>query len=461
MKVLFLNPPRMKENVYIDPILTRCTGVPAKAPYLLPPIGLAYVAGYVEDMADVKILDAQAEDLDISQTARKCKNFDLVVFNFGTVTADRDLKLCEEIKANSSAEIALVGTHSTFFHSQLVQDNSVDFVIRGEPEKIIYNLISNKPEKVKGLTWKHKGKIKVNKRELPIENLDSAPFAARNLLPNDKYYDILTRKSPITLMITSRGCPFNCTFCTARIYNGRIYRYRSAENVVKEVEEVIEQGFRDITFFDDTFTINRERVIKICRLIKDFGVSWRCLSRIDGVDKEMLKKMYDSGCYKIEFGVESGDQNILNKMKKGVNINDVKKVFKWCDEIGIETVGFFVLGYSGETKKSIEKTFKLVEEIKPDFVTFNLMMPLPGSEIYDVLKPKESWDKFDFTSTSFCDIPSEEMQKIIAKAYKNYYIRPQYLFRRIWKTKDPIRIIRQNILFWLKRSGVMWRFLRK
>ena len=463
MNVLLLNPPKFKKKILsIDPILTRCVGIPSKAPYLWPPIGLAYIAGYVENIANTKILDAQAENLDEKKIAKKCKNFDLIVVNSGTLTINRDLKLCKLIKEKNDSKIALIGTHATYFHSELIKNNFIDFIIRGEPEKILLNLIKNinNPKKVRGLTWKNNEKIIINRNEQLIENLDNMPFAARHLLPNKKYYDILTKNSPITFMITSRGCPFQCNFCSANIY-GKKYRYRSAENVVKEIKQIIEDGFKDISIFDDTFTINRKRVMKIVENIKDFGISWRCLSRTDTVDKEMLKKMYDSGCYQIQFGVESGDQKILDRMKKGIKVKDVKKVFKWCDEIGIETVAFFILGYPGETKKSIEKTLRLAKELKSDFVTFNLFTPLPGSEIYEILKPKKDWEKFDFTFTSFCDISSKTMRKIIREAYRTYYLRISYVLRRILKTKDPYRIIHQNYLFWTKKSGVLWEFLSK
>ncbi|MEM5806804.1 MAG: radical SAM protein [Candidatus Aenigmatarchaeota archaeon] len=465
MKILLLNPPKFKENISIDPILTRCTGVPSKAPYLWPPIGLAYIAGYIQEIANVKILDAQAENLNVYQIAEKCKNFDLIVFNLGTVTADRDISICEKIKQETSAKIALIGQFASYFHSDLIQNNAIDFIIRGEVEKPLYNLIKNfeNSKKIKGITLKENRKIRINESESPIENLDSCPFASRHLLPNEKYYDILTDKKPITFMITSRGCPYSCTFCSAKIYSKK-YRYRSAENVAKEIEIIISEGFRDISIFDDTFTINRKRVIELTNLIKDLNISWRCLSRVDTVDKEMLEKMYDSGCYQIQFGVESGDQKILDEMKKGITIKQIKNAFKWCNDIGIETVAFFILGHPKETKESIEKTKNLLYELKPDFATFNLLTPLPGSEIYEALKPKEKWEKFDFTSTSFCSIPSEEMENEIGEMYRKYYLRFGYITNRIKKVhkfSDLKRIILQNIKFWVMRKGVLWRFIGK
>jgi radical SAM superfamily enzyme YgiQ (UPF0313 family) len=264
-------------------------------------------------------------------------------------------------------------------------------------------------------------------------------------------------------MITSRGCPYRCTFCSAKSFSGAKYRYRSADNVIDEVKEVVGMGFKDVHFFDDTFTIHKQRVLDICHGIESLNISWRCLSRVDTVDREMLKTMYDSGCYQIQFGVESGSQKMLDKMKKNVSVKQAKRVFKWCDEIGIETVAFFVLGYPGETRETISKTLSLVKEIKPDFVTFNLFTPLPGSEIFEKIKTKYEWDKYDLSSASFCDIPTEEMIDIVRNAYREYYVSFGYLKNRLSKMRsisDKVRILSQNLNFWIKRSGALWNFLK-
>jgi len=464
MKILLLNPNHnTKENISIDPILTRCVGIPAKAPYLWPPIGLAYLAAYLRQGFDAEIIDAQAESLSTGQTLRKI-NHDLVFVNAGTPTIEQDISITKEIK-KLGAKTVLIGTHATHFHKELIKNSGIDFIIRGEPERPSINLIgalnSNKSlSRVAGLTWKIKpNESIINRDDSPIEDLNKIPIAARDLLPNNRYYDILTKKSPTAFVISSRGCPFSCRFCSAKVYSGRTFRARSAENTLKEIDDIIDKGFNDITFFDDTFTINKRRVLDICRGLKERNIPWRCLSRTDTVDRETLKKMKDSGCYQIQFGVESGDSKILKKMNKGTSLEQTKKIFSWCDDLGIETVGFFILGYPGESIKSIERTISFAHEIKPDFVTFNLFTPIPGSEDFKKMETKIEWKTHNFTTTSFCSIPSDEISSIVGKAYRNYYIRPSYLLRRISKTKEPLRIIKQNLKFWIKRKGVLWRFM--
>lgn len=460
MKILLLNPSYSQRKLSMDPILTRCTGVPSKAPYTWPPIGLAYISSTLREFsnADVKILDAQVDEFEVGMVNK----FDLVVINTGTPTINYDIRLSQKIKELNRPKVVLIGVHAAYFHKELIK--YCDFVVRGESDTVLVNLARCLEEgrdikEVRGITWKDKNRIRVNEDEKPIENLDSLPFQAIDLL-SKKYFDIIAKRNPIAFMITSRGCPFQCTFCSAKFYS-RKYRYRSAEHVFGEAKFLRDKGFKDLTFFDDSFTINKKRVMEICDFIQKerLDVSWRCLSRVDTVDREMLRKMRDSGCYQIQFGVESGDQRMLDLMKKGARVNQVRKAFRLCDEIGMESVGFFMLGYPGETFESIENTVKLSSEIKPDFVTFNLFTPLPGSEIFNSL-PRKEWDKYDFTSTSFCDMPSDKMVEIIGKAYRGYYIKPSYIWRRIRKTKEPLRIIKQNVNFWRKRSGVLWDFIK-
>jgi len=462
MKILLLNPSSSKRKILRDPILTRCTGVPSKAPYVWPPIGLAYIASAIRQFTDVevKIIDAQMEKFEVDMA----KEFNLVVINTGTPTINFEIKLSQKIKELAGSKVAFMGVHAAYFHRELAK--YCDFIIRCEPDAVLPNLIkcldeSEDISKVKGVTWKdNKERIHVNDDEKPIGNLNKLPFQAADIL-SKKYYDILAKRQPIAFMITSRGCPFKCKFCSAKFYSPK-YRYRSAKNVVEEIKFLMKKGYKDFTFFDDSFTTNKKRVIDVCNLILEekINVAWRCLSRVDAVDEIMLKKMKDSGCYQIQFGVESGSQRMLDVMKKGTNINIIKKTFDICDKMGIETVGFFMLGYPGENLNSIYETLKLANDIKPDFVTFNLFTPLPGSDEFKRI-PRREWEHYDFTSTSFCDLPAESVSKAIGEAYRGYYLRPSYIWRRMRKTKNPFRIIKQNINFWAKRSGVLWDFIKK
>ncbi len=466
MKVLLLNPPKFRDkNILIDPIVTRCCGTHYKAPYLWPPIGLAYIAGYLKGNVDVKIIDAQAEDLSTEQIVRGCKGYNLVLVSTSTPTISRDIKICKEISSDN-VKVGLIGGYASQFHKELILKRGVDFVIRGEPERVILNLVENFETSnfggIRGLTWKKNDKIFINHAEKPIDDLNSLPFAARELLPNERYYDILSKTNPITFAITSRGCPYECTFCPSSNIK---YRTRTPENVFKEVEIIEKQGFRDIMFFDDTFTIGRKKVLKLCSFLNTLDISWRCLSRADTIDKEMMESMYNSGCYQIHFGVESGDQNMLDKMGKGVDIKQIEQVFRYCHEIGIETVAYLMVGYPGESEHTIKKTLHLVKRINPDFLTFNVFTPLPGSRIFKKIDLKgRDLGNFDLFSASFCDMDIREIQRIIIDAYKNYYFSLFYLAHRIRRVKtmhDFYRLVRQGAKFISKRRWIFWEPIRR
>jgi radical SAM superfamily enzyme YgiQ (UPF0313 family) len=465
MKILLLNPNRISRGMlHVDPILTRCVGIPAKAPYLWPPMGLAYLAGYLRSEFEVTFLDAQAEDLSEEGIIRRVSH-DLVVINTGMPTISQDLELARKINALGS-KTALVGTHATYYHRQLIKEKGVDFIIRGEPEltcmKLAHSLENGQPlSGFPGLTWKQSGSVVMNSDPVPIQDLDDIPFSVRDMIPNRKYYDILAKRRPVTFSISSRGCPFPCRFCSAGIYNGRVFRARSASNVIQEATEASDQGFRDMSFIDDTFTINRKRVGEICSGLGKLDLSWRCLSRVDTVDRDMLKQMRDSGCYQIQFGVESGDPAILSRMKKGIQVQQIKKTFSDCQKLGIETVAFFIMGFPGETPASAERTVALSNELNPDFVTFNLFTPIPGSAEFEAMEPTGNWHQYDFTTTSFCDINSNRIASLAREAYRRYYLRPSYIFRRFRNTHQPIRVVKQNLEFWAMRRGTLWKSIMK
>ncbi|MEM4662735.1 MAG: radical SAM protein [Candidatus Diapherotrites archaeon] len=466
MQVALIQPPKLKgKNINAEPLLPRCTGVPTKAPYLWPPIGLAYVASYLlqELSISCQILDAQAEDLSPERTAKEAARFDVVILNTSIPAIYRDLEICEMIKKYSpETKIGLIGTFASFFHKDLVKNEAIDFVARGEPEKPLRNALkyfSGKSMVAAGLTIKKDHKILCFPNEKPLKDLEIMPFAARQLLNYNKYYDILTKGKRLDFLISSRGCPFSCNFCSSSAFSKK-YRERSAGSVLDECYEINELGHDDITFFDDTFTINKRRLLQICAGLSELNINWRCLSRTDTVDKEMLISMYNSGCYQIHFGVESGSQEMLENMNKGTKIEDVKKVFKMCNDVGIETVAFFIVGYPGETEETIEKTKELANELDADFATFNIFTPLPGSKIFYRFSHDGCWENYDFCSKSFCKIPTPVLKKEVSKAYRYFYLRPGYIFRRIKKSGFK-RVLLQNIKFWLMNEGILWDVIRR
>ena len=444
MKITFFIPKTKKFIADTDPLLPRCGGTKIKAPYLWPPTGMASLATIIDKKFgyDCEIFDARIKNLPLEKQIEHVGNSDYLVLDPPPPLINEFLDLSKKIKEESDVRIVFIGIFSTTFPNLLKNESSVDFVISGSPENGVIKLF----------TKKQKNKIIMAE---PVKNLNSLPIADRDFLKNDKYYDILAKNKRIATLLSARGCPFKCNFCSANLYGD--FQQRSLENIFKELTNIEERKISDIMFLDDTFTLNKKRVLNICSFLGESNIDWRCLSRVDTLDKPLLLKMKESGCYQIRFGVESGSQLLLDKMNKNITIEQTKKIFKICDEIGIETIAFFMPGYPGETKETLVKTYELIKEIKPDFISFNNFTPIPGSPIFDKMfrgkkLNKADFKKFDFMH-SFCSLKTSYLNKRITEFYKKYYINFGYLFRRVKKTREPWRIFIQNLNFWRFGSG--------
>jgi len=276
-----------------------------------------------------------------------------------------------------------------------------------------------------------------------LKDIDRLPFPARDLLPNERYSAPFARHVPFGLIITARGCPFQCVYCATRGYYGNTWRPRGVENVINELKEMVEiYGLKDIGFWDDTFTINRKRVIAICqRIIEEkLNIQWICLSRVDTVDPEILSWMKKAGCYQIQFGVESGDEEVLRRLGKNITIGQIKSAFQWSREAGIESAAFFMLGNPGETEKSVRKTINLALELPATYASFNINTPYPGCELFDQIKDQldGDWNHFDAKHASYqSGFDKKGLEKYIREAYRRFYYRPKYLFKSLLKVRSP------------------------
>ena len=232
-------------------------------------------------------------------------------------------------------------------------------------------------DRIAGLVFKDGKKTVFTAPPKLIDNLDKLPFPARRLTPWVKYNSILARKSIVTTMITSRGCPYQCIFCH-KPYLGKKYRYHSARYVVEEIEACLNMGIEEIFIHDDIFTLDKKRVIEICRgiLRRKLKFGWDVRSRVNNIDMEMLKMMKKAGCERIQYGVESGNQEVLNALRKGITIQQVRNAFKMTKSIGIKTLADFIIGSPKETEKEINDSLSLVADLDPDYVPFNEYAPV-------------------------------------------------------------------------------------
>jgi len=387
-------------------------------PTLEPPLGLAYPAGVLErEGYEVRILDAFAlgftnvrrrgdfirVGLDRGDIKREIENYkpDMVgisaAFTSTAPMAHESAKIVKEI--NFSTPVVFGGAHASANTKKVLVDRNVDVVVRGEGEVTFLEFVKEFEKggdiyKVHG-TWSRKDNSIIQNPPRPfITDLDTIPFPARHLLPMNIYLrkylfgTDYSLRQPRTGMITSRGCPFNCIFCSIHtVWGRRDWRARSPTNVVDEIEFLMERyGVREIAFFDDNLTLNKKRMLNICREIvkRNLDIKW-CTPNgvaIWTLDKELLDAMKRSGCWKLTFGIESGSLKTQRYIRKIIDLKKAKDVISYCNRIGLWTHGLFIIGFPYETLDSIRATIKYAIDAHLNFANFYIATPYPGTDLY-------------------------------------------------------------------------------
>jgi radical SAM superfamily enzyme YgiQ (UPF0313 family) len=400
----------------------------------------------------VDVLDAQVEELGYEGLGYRIAELKPDVVGITTMT----LCLFDVIKSTSvvkrvcpNAKVVLGGPHVHLFPEETIRLEGVDFLILGEGElsftKLLNTLAQDKPLKdVPGLVFRDNGRVVKTGASPLLSDLDTLPHPARELVPYEKYTSILSPYNPITTIFTSRGCPYKCTFCN-RPHLGKRFRARSHEDVVDEMVRCKEMGIKYTLVYDDTFTIDKKRVLDICeRLIKErVGMHWDIRARVDTVNKHMLRKLKTAGCTGIHYGVESGSERILEILNKRISLSLVADVFKETRRAGLKTLAYFMIGCPTETLDEIKMTFNLARKLEPDYVHMTVLTPFPGTEIYrmaleeGVIKT-DVWRKFaENPSPDFIppvwggSFSRNELMAILMRGYKKFYIRPSYIFHKI------------------------------
>ena len=437
MKVLFVNPPQTASKY-------KFMGV------IAPPLGIAYMAGVLqENNIDVEILDASAEDMDFKDVEKELlkRKPDLVALTALTPTIGRALETAQVVKETLPDSIVVMGGyHPTFNFIETLEDENVDIVIRGEGEYIMLNLVQalenqSSLHDVKGIVFEDKNskEIVVNPEAPLIQDLDELPFPALNLLPMKKYR-LLDMDTHMTTMITTRGCPMQCSFCSSAAMHGKKIRERSVENIVDEIEYLkTNYDIDTIAFMDDTFTLKKRKVMAICDEIlkRNIEIMWGCTSRVDTLDEKLKKKMKEAGCITIFIGVESADQQQLDNMCKNTTIAKIENAFKIAHKLKIRTIASVALGMPGDTKEIMNKTVKFVHKLKPNYAIYSLATPYPGTRFYkeafekNLIKIKD-WSKYTLITPILetIDCSLNDMRKIQAKAFMKFYLRPHYIIRQ-------------------------------
>jgi len=453
MKVLLINPPI--SNI-LDPSLPK---ILQEKEDPMPPLGLMYLASYLEQKSDhsVKILDCQIENLNYNQLKEIIKQDkpDVVGITAMTFTLLDVIGVVKLIK-NIDPEIKIVlgGPHAHIYPKETISIKGVDFCILGEGEKPFKDLLDNlenkkNPYHAKGVVFKDGSKIINTDPGTPIQELDSLPFPARRLTPFKKYKSILATRFPVTTMFTSRGCPYNCLFCD-RPHLGKSFRARSPKNVVDEMEECQKMGIKEIFIYDDTFGVDKQRVLDICDEIikRNLDITWDIRTRVNTVDENILMSLKRAGCQRIHYGVEAGTQKILNVLRKGITLEMAEKAFRLSRKVGIQTLGYFMIGSPTETKKDISQTIKFMKKLNPDYAHITITTPYPATDLYRMgleqkVLPYDYWKRFaenptlDFKPYFWeKELSKKELFSLLKRAYRYFYFRPSYVLKRILHLKS-------------------------
>jgi radical SAM superfamily enzyme YgiQ (UPF0313 family) len=414
------------------------------------PLGIYYLGSYLrENGYEVRVVDGEAENLTTENVLEMIKEFSpgFVGISSTTVAFHRSTEMADEIKKNfSDIKIVLGGAHVSSNTEHAMSFGNFDYGVTGEGELTLLELLDalnngNDLTDIKGIVYRDNNKLVINPPREYIKDLDILPFPAYDLIKNIKLYTpppTNYKRLPVVNVITSRGCPSGCTFCDKNVFGDR-YRVRSAENIFQEIKYLHEKyNLKEIAFVDDTFLINKKRIYKLFELLNNAGISfyWTCLGRINDVNYDYLKFLKSNGCWHISFGIESGDEEILKRIKKNISLEKVRRVTNWCKELKIKTKGFFIIGHPGETAESIEKTISFGCSLKIDDAVITINTPIPGSPQYAEVDKygtldETDWSQFNCWRPVF--VPYGLTEEILVKKhkefYRKFYFRPKQLLR--------------------------------
>jgi anaerobic magnesium-protoporphyrin IX monomethyl ester cyclase len=453
MDILLINPPAENEIVGNNPAI-----IEEERGYN-PPLGLLHIAAYLEKHTQhhVEILDTQVEQLGYEQLKHVVaqKRPDVVGITVMTLTLIDVMKTVRLVKEiDEGIWVVLGGPHVHIFPVETIGMPGVDYVVLGEGEVTFGHLVDNLHDRealkeVKGLVFQDNGRVvKTGIRPL-IDNLDELPFPARHLTPYWEYSSLLAKRTPVTTMFTSRGCPYRCSFCD-RPHLGKRFRWRSAKNVVDEMEECMNMGIHEFLVYDDTFTVHRQRVFDICDEIirRRLDIGWDIRTRVDKVNEEMLRKLKRAHCERIHYGVEAGTEKILEVLQKDITLEQARRAFRMTKEVGISTLAYFMIGSPTETREDIMETIQFMKELDPDFAHVTILCPFPATAVYfqglrQGVIGKDYWQGFASNPTPDFQPPyweenlsREELSELIRYAYKSFYTRPKYIFRQLVKVRS-------------------------
>jgi radical SAM superfamily enzyme YgiQ (UPF0313 family) len=406
----------------------------------LPPLGLLNMAAVLErDGHEVKVMDCPVNRYTISDVLSEISNFKPDVVGVAAITslAHVTKEICDVVKNQwPNITIILGGPHPTVMPKQVSEEMRADIIIAEEADGIIGDVLKDL-EKYKQQRIVMAGKVM---------KLDALPFPSRHLVDMSKYTSLPNtyKKDPHTFQVmTSRGCPFTCTFC----HDAKgVFRQRSVENVIEELEMLKEKyHITEVAFWDDILTLNKIWVYKFCEEIEKLNLVWSCYSRLDLVDEPMLKAMKKAGCWNIFFGIEAGSQDLLDNIKKKMTVQQLAEKVKLVKKCGIEIRGSFMIGLPGETPEKARQTIQFAIDLDPDYAQFTITTPYPGTELWQTaeqfgtLDRNQNFTKWNEWQPVFIPTGYKNGQELLdmhKEAFRRFYTRPSYMLRRALKVRS-------------------------
>jgi radical SAM superfamily enzyme YgiQ (UPF0313 family) len=422
MNIVLLNPPYFYKVVREG----RCQHEAAIWDSVYPPLSLATLASFLRDRNDVVLIDAIAEGMDLPALLKglEARKPDLIIATVSTPTIHEDLNVLKQVKERCGARIAIFGVHATYFAAELIQEPSIDYVLLNDPEAAAVQIADGDIDGLEGVVYKDEGGRIIRK--------PSGPGRATGFripswdLVDLSHYKIPIKRKKYVLVVTARGCPFNCSFCVVPYYSGRGVRIREIPEVIEELKAV-SAYVEDVFFHTDLFTFKKDYVLKLCEAMvrEKLNLRWICNSRVDTFDEEMAAAMRKAGCWMVSFGIESGSQEILDRCGKKITLEESRAAVAAARAQGLLTIGHFVLGFPGETEETLRQTLRFSREVDPDFVEFYIATPFPGSRLFDEIKQDLNLDwkdiRYDYNPYKY----PFDLAKIRKKAYLGFYLRPK------------------------------------
>lgn len=473
MRVALVIPPWLPEDIF--PTRTAKSQV-----NYWQPLGVLYIASYlIQEGHEVEFFDGSFNSLQEVRARAEAFKPHLIGIYANAPLWKKALKTAQELREVGSAFMAVGGPYPTARKEECLE-NGVDAVVIGEGEIPFANLAKRLErgeslEGLRGIAFRREGKKIRNPPQEPVENLDTLPFPARDLLEDRDLYvppEGTYREKPVAIVMTSRGCDRKCIFCS-QIDPQRRIRFRSVENVLEEIEQLLEEGYREIRFLDDNFAADYHRAMRIVEGIKKRGLkfSWYFSSRVDTVDEKLFRECKEAGAWGVFLGAESGVQKNLNALRKGITLEETERAVKGAKKAGLNVTLPFILGIPGESYEEALKTIEFAIKLDPDVVNFHTMTPFPGTELYErageLGSIEGSLEEFTYEGAAFVPrtMTREQIEELRRLAFTRFYSRPRFIIKKLLgvRSLSELRAIARGMksLFWIALKEDALRIKRK